>query len=631
MSERPDDPRARRFWWILAAAVLVFGCVYVGLRWSPSSYAIVLQALGVSDPGVVAGIPRPDRGDEFSWQTPLLQMTIRSGFQRFDRTPPYFEDLRTLYGMPILDWALVFKPQFWLFFVAPPATAYSFYHFLLIAMFVVGFTILFVKLGGRRFDSLLMALVLFLSSYVQYWWDGSSNFLLPFFPWIVLAPLWRIPFVARLVLFFWLLVGGLLTYFYPPNAIALGFVAAVLWLTIRPDWLEWRKVLAIAGTAAAAGVLVLFYLDDAIRIVSHTVYPGQRISDGGGVVFRFWLTQFLPTSHMNHHVPLVPAPNICELSTIGSVYVLAVLFFTPWREIVSESSRADWWRWTWLGVGLVSTQAWMIVPLPAWVGYPLLWHLVQPGRMVVAGGLLLVTLTFLIAQQRPPRFSGLGCLAFGLMLVLGWALFKRPHGIGLVEAYRDWIYIVPVAVAAGTMALGIVTPVRANALLLASAAALGLVSFATFNPLQKTTPIFAEHHTAVTADLDRRLKADGRGFLLLPWGTSFFAHSGLPLIARGYPSLAYATFDPAIEMWRNLFPELPQKAFERAFNNVGTYGFADIPEPRWQPIYTMVPIAPLTRPGITVCDLIRRSRAAMAAAMGCPVPTPAGPAPGRSD
>jgi len=233
VSERPDDPRARRFWWILAAAVLVFGCVYVGLRWSPSSYAIVLQALGVSDPGVVAGIPRPDRGDEFSWQTPLLQMTIRSGFQRFDRTPPYFEDLRTLYGMPILDWALVFKPQFWLFFVAPPATAYSFYHFLLIAMFVVGFTILFVKLGGRRFDSLLMALVLFLSSYVQYWWDGSSNFLLPFFPWIVLAPLWRIPFVARLVLFFWLLVGGLLTYFYPPNAIALGFVAAVLWFSLH--------------------------------------------------------------------------------------------------------------------------------------------------------------------------------------------------------------------------------------------------------------------------------------------------------------------------------------------------------------------------------------------------------------
>src|SRR5262245_26460699 len=148
-------------------------------------------------------------------------MTLRSGFQRFDRTPPYFEDLRTLYAMPIRDWAIVFKPQFWLFFITSPATAYSFYHFILIAMFVVGFTALFVQLGGRELHSFLMALVLFFASYTQYWWDGASNFFLPFFPWIVLAPMWRLSLGARLLLFYWLLVCGLLTYFYPPNAIAL--------------------------------------------------------------------------------------------------------------------------------------------------------------------------------------------------------------------------------------------------------------------------------------------------------------------------------------------------------------------------------------------------------------------------
>ena len=76
---------SRRFWWLLAALVAIAGCVYVGQRWSPSSYAIVLEALGVQDRGIVAGMPRAERGDEFAWQTPLLQMTIRSGFQRFDR------------------------------------------------------------------------------------------------------------------------------------------------------------------------------------------------------------------------------------------------------------------------------------------------------------------------------------------------------------------------------------------------------------------------------------------------------------------------------------------------------------------------------------------------------------------
>ena len=93
----------RHFWRVLWIGVILSGCLYVGQRWSPSSYAIVLQQFGVVDTGVVAGLPRVERGDEFAWQTPLLQMTVRSGFQRFDRTPPYFEDLRSLYGMPIRD------------------------------------------------------------------------------------------------------------------------------------------------------------------------------------------------------------------------------------------------------------------------------------------------------------------------------------------------------------------------------------------------------------------------------------------------------------------------------------------------------------------------------------------------
>ncbi|HXW05575.1 MAG TPA: hypothetical protein VD833_10120 [Vicinamibacterales bacterium] len=611
---------SRPFAWVLCAGVLLSGSLYVGLHWSPSSYAIVLRELGVEDRGVIAGLPRTDRGDEFSWQTPLLQMTIRSGFQRFDRTPPYFEDLRTLYGMPILDWAIVFKPQFWLFFVAPPATAFSFYHFFLIALFVVGFTLVFIQLGGREVDSLLMALVLFFASYTQYWWNGAANFLFPFFPWIVLAPMLRWPFAVRLVLFYWLMACGLLTYFYPPNAIALGFVALVFWAGARPGLLQWRTLLPLGLTAAAAGATVLFYLWEPIAIVAQTVYPGQRVSGGGGVYFRWWLTQLLPTSHMNHHAPLIPAPNICELSTIGSVYVLAILFFAPWRELVLQSTGAERRRWLWVAAGLLATQAWMTVRLPPWAGYPLLWHLVPPGRMVLAGGLLLVTFAFLIGQARPLRLTIWRTAAFALTLGLGWALFKQTHGIGPGEAFRDWAFAVPVAVAAVLQRMSLVTPPAVNVILLASAVLLGAVSFGTFNPIQSAKPIFQKHQTPVTAELDRRLAAEGRGYLLLPWGSSFFSHSGLPLIALGYPSLAYSTFDPAMDLWTRIYPELPAEKLNRAFNNVGTLGFGDVPEPEWIPIITQAPMAPFVRPGVTVCEVIRPARAAFAPSVGCPVP-----------
>jgi hypothetical protein len=65
----------------------------------------------------------------------------------------------------------------------------------------------------------------------------------------------------------------------------------------------------------------------------------------------------------------------------------------------------------------------------------------------------------------------------------------------------------------------------------------------------------------------------------------------------------------------------------QTFNNAGSFLFDTIPEPRWEPINTRVPIAPFLRPGLTVCDLIRPSRAAMAASVGCPVAAPAGSAP----
>jgi hypothetical protein len=598
----------------------VCGCIYVGFCWSPSSYAIVLRELGETDTGLIAGKPRVERGDEFAWQTPLLQMTLRSGFQRFDRTPPYFEDLRTLYAMPILDWALIFKPQFWLFFVAPPAIAYSFYHFLLITMFIVGFTILFVHLGGRELDSFLMALVLYFSAYTQYWWNGASNFLFPFFPWIVLALLWSIRFSVRLLLFFWLLVCGLLTYFYPPNAIALGFVAGVLWAIVRPKLFEWRSLLCIGLTAAGAAATVLFYLREPITRLANTVYPGQRVSGGGGVTFNWWLTQLLPTSLMNDHVPLTPGSNICELSTVGSIYVLTVLFFVPWRELITQSTREERRRWIWLGGGLVATQAWMTIHMPPWLGYPLLWHLVPPGRMVLAGGLLLLVMAFLLGQARPLRFTILGCLCFALTLVLAWFAFKHPHGIGLGKAYRDWVFITPVLFVATLQALGVLTPTRANTTLLASAVVLGVISFGTFNPIQSTQAIFRRHRTPFTMELDRRLQTEKRGYLVLPWGTSFFAHSGLPLIALGYPSLSYSTFDPALDLWRKVYPQVPPEQFRPLFDNAGSFAFGDVPAPLRVPgtLVTLAPTAPFTQLGATVCDFIRPSRAALAISVGCP-------------
>ena len=118
-----------------------------GIGWSPSSYGVVLETLGAPEGGPIAGASRDIRGDEWSVATPYLQAAVRNRFLRFNETSFYHEDLRNFYALPLKDWGLAFKPQFWAFFVLAPARAYSIYHALWMVAFLAGYQLLFRRLG----------------------------------------------------------------------------------------------------------------------------------------------------------------------------------------------------------------------------------------------------------------------------------------------------------------------------------------------------------------------------------------------------------------------------------------------------------------------------------------------------
>ena len=208
----------------------------------------------------------------------------------------------------------------------------------------------------------------------------------------------------------------------------------------------------------------------------------------------------------------------------------------------------------------------MMVPMPPWVGYALLWHLVPPGRMVLAGGVLLALLAFTLGQARPLRFGVIRGAGFAAVLLGAWWRFKQPFGIGLGEAYRDWVFLVPVAGAAVAQRMAWIDAARANATLVASAALLGLVSFGTFNPIQSTVPIFAKHDTPVTQDL-RRAGCATRDVATCccPGARASSRTPGCRSSDLGYPSIGYSTFDPAMDLWSKVYPETPPDQLRQAF------------------------------------------------------------------
>jgi hypothetical protein len=150
--------------------VLLAAAVYVLLGWSPSSYGVQLARIGLPGAGGVAGEPREIREDEWGRWTSFVRVAVNNDFQRFNRTSPYGEDLRNVEGLPLADWGLIFKPYYWLFFVAGAAPAFSFYHAFWIAAFLIGYHHLFKRLDLSPGLAAVASVSLFFSAFVQMWW-----------------------------------------------------------------------------------------------------------------------------------------------------------------------------------------------------------------------------------------------------------------------------------------------------------------------------------------------------------------------------------------------------------------------------------------------------------------------------
>lgn len=556
----PFVPRAH--WLRYVLLVFFCGAVYVGQHWSPSSYGIVLRQLGVEQTGLVFGRPRPIRSDEWAVVTPLTQATVNNGFERTNKTSFYKEDLRINYGLPIFDWGLIFKPTMWAYLVADAARAYSFHWFAITALFLVGHALLFARLGLGQGASIFLAFGLYFTGFSQFWWSEKGP-IFAFFPWTVWALLIPKPVVIRLLLFYWLSVSWLITNFYPPLFLSLAFVAATVLLSFGREWLKPRRLLALLATTAVAGATAALYLESYLRKTATTVYPGHRSAGGGAVPWAEWFAQFFPFGTFDWKYQSVIGQNTSEVGCVGAAFLLMIVCFLeygPRRNVVRDHvSRRHLVP---LVGGLALMYAWMLLPLPPWVGAPLLWNHVQPERMEYAAGLLLMLAAALWGQSARFVVSRSRFATWAAVVIIGWVLFKeiRFDGAAGVKAAllrSNDLIVIPVLLAAFVLARRFGW--RPYESMLGASAVSGALVLVGFNPIQSTVPIFARHDTHVTRAIDEEARALG-GTLAMP-GLPGAVFNGL-----GYASVAHVTAVPALDFWRSRYPTMPEGEFLQVFN-----------------------------------------------------------------
>ena len=544
----------------------VAAIVYCANEWTPSSYGHVLMAIGAPEDGPSFGKPRPIRSDEWSISTPEFVAAVRTQFKRFNETSFYHEDLRSVQPLPLLDWALVFKPQMWAFFIAPPGFAYSINWAFWMWACLAGWLLLLRALGSPLYLACGISLIIFFSGFTQFW-------LINFVPviagtaWCLLIVVSEMRWWSKALLLCWVLPVSAMGYFYPAVIIEIALACLVILIATREDQLRRSGDFAsiAIGGVAAAGIISL-YLMDVIPVMRASIYPGHRIAAPGSNSMPALLSQLVPnfTFRLNDYSTLIEM-NTCELGTIGSFLPLLTVCAMRYGEVWND-------RFLRRGLALIGGTValmswWQIGSPPAIVGRILQWSLAPAQRLIAASGLLIVFGCVAIWNRRHLSFHPARVILFTVSSVALSFLLK-------LHEQTIWDYLVcGILILAGGIAL-LVPAAQKPAILILAVALANVVAFGRFNPLQPGGPIFDPPETDYVHKMQMAQNASPE-HILVPTAFVGSVNNGL-----GFRSVSHGLQMPQMGIFRKYFPTMPRLRFNTIFNRYAHIVANDTTTPR---------------------------------------------------
>lgn len=303
---RPVPGLHRRFWVPLLLLATLAGLTAFGIN--GSSAAAIRPALGSSvssDPQLIFGAPLRIRADEWSINTPLSIMQVRTGMPRIQPLMGDGADMALSYDVPIADRWAVFRPQHWGFLSLPLDQGFAFHWWFPAVLLVFALWLLTVTLmPGRNALGFFLGAAAAFSPFLQ-WWYLAGSFLpeaLAVLSCALFIRILRACSRRRLWAHLAALVWALTTFallLYPPFQIPCALVAGAFCLgyllharheLVRRTILK-RLALVIGAAAAAGAFTILFVLDHraAVQAIASSLYPGSRtVSTGGYDLWRLF-------------------------------------------------------------------------------------------------------------------------------------------------------------------------------------------------------------------------------------------------------------------------------------------------------------------------------------------------------
>ncbi len=349
----------------------------------------------------IIGIPRMIRSDEWAVNTPMMlsQYLNQSGaFPYFSETiRGALTDAFIIYGQPVHDPAVVFRPFHWGYLFLSQAKGLAFFWTgRTIGLFLVSFEFGMLLTKKNKLLAVTYAVLVTWAPIVQWWFAINGLVEMLIFGQLALlmiaaymktANYLRRSFYALVLL---ICAGGYILTFYPSWQVPLVYVfLALLVGVIHENWknFKWEKrdvlILMLMVIFLGLGMsYVVFKSFDTIAAVFGTVYPGKRFETGGSELHRFFL--YPGTLFFGLPSETLPYTNTCEWSVFFDFFPMGIIL-AFW--VLFKEKKRDQYLISMLVAAFVLTL-WCAFEWPAWLAKITLLSYTQAIRTFLAVGLL---------------------------------------------------------------------------------------------------------------------------------------------------------------------------------------------------------------------------------------------------
>lgn len=394
--------------WFFPIILFVLVIVLTTLRVSGSSIGVYNQFFYGSeqDENLLFGRPRIIRSDEWIVSTQMAIAQENNNYETRNNNIGAGQDMSLIYDIPYRDWSTLFKPQNLSFFVLPFEYAFAFRWWFMAYLLVMGAYFFILRfLPGMYLLAIIIALSLFLSPFVQWWYIHATLGCLAYSFFVMLAFTKISDAKNNRNRILW---GGVLAYslvcfiliFYPPFQIPCGIVMLAFCLGYLADQSSGEKnalkptlLVTVASVAVALSISTLFVVQrqSTVSAIRNSSYPGHRTVESGGYDF---------TQPFVGHLALVfqsdrRASNfvnggVTTNQSEASGFVLAALLLLPIMLLkIIKSSREFPRKTIFFIIGaLVVFISWLYLPGLDFIGKITLLNRVPGNRLIIGLGLI---------------------------------------------------------------------------------------------------------------------------------------------------------------------------------------------------------------------------------------------------